>query len=1000
MSKASSNSVLIPTILLKDGLIHLPGVILNLSVSSVDAFKILDSFLQHPKILSPTIKKSLELLKTNITIGKIENSSDQTPPFQLSKEAEDGINTINTLLGANDRKSPVFAVLTSNSTSFNTKVAVISRLVGIRLLPNQCILSLKGSCKGYLFDDIDLSKIKHSASKFNYMGELLYEVEIKDTMPSNEKNLELSAKVISAIRNNLSLSEEFMNDYSQIGNSDFKNLLYRLNPLSELLHIQLSDPNTLENLQKLKKLVGSLKKHNLTQVLNACDIYVSVFPFSYKHVLEYLETREQSDSLLKMVELTNFVSTIFGEYLNVTYVFDSWTRLGRLQNGKALQSRFIVNHFNTLKQLLDGMANKNIKNGVDKPRSMDGSPDGGRGIPNKSRPASGDEDDDLQNIENFILKLNEYSISEDGKMALLRDFKRLKKMQSTSTEYQQLRNYMDIIMELPWSIVKKDQKLEIDLGNAKRILNDDHFGMESAKERILEHLAILKLTETSTEKIKSPILLLNGPPGVGKTSLGKSIAHSLNCEFQRISLGGINDFSDIKGHRRTYVGAIPGLLVQALRRCKTMNPVILLDEIDKIGMGNNKGNPAAALLEILDPEQNVNFTDHFVGFPIDLSKIVFIATSNNKWEIDEPLLDRMETIDLDGYNFKEKVQIAQQYILPRQKLRNGLKGDQLVMDKDVFKSVATLYTHEAGIRNFERLIAKICRKKAVELLTSKNKHYKAVVSSDDLIKYLGVPRSFSDASKYSLGNSSVQENFGMVNGLSYNSDGSGSLLKFEMVGVPGSQGISCTGRLGEVLLESCEIAETLVEHLINTHLFVNYDSETLRQRLENTHVHMHVPEGSVKKDGPSAGLTMALCYLSLILQRPVNSNIAMTGELTLTAKALPIGGLKEKLLGASMSENVRTVLAPRLNRNDMISAYAESLKNREEAKIVLTKLVLEEQQCLFDKRKRYTFSTVVEEWIKDEYGVDIKYVDDFTDVIREVWGGDLVLLRKELKAHL
>jgi ATP-dependent Lon protease len=999
MEKVTTNTFSFPTIILKDSLVHLPGVTFNLSVSLNDGFHILNLFLKTPEFLSPQIQKTLEKLQRSIQV-----TSETSTLSSLSKDVKKGNDAINQVFGTEDSKFPVFATLFADTDGHISNVAVISRLINIKVLPNQCILGLKGHCKAVSLNDVPTV---NDDVKYKYEGELWYDVELPNSNNLEKKvDLKLINDVILGIKENLLFAEKFLIDYLSLDNHDFKSLLYKLNPLAELLHVQLSEPNMKDNLDKLKKLIKSIDGNNddLNKIFDLSDIYVAIFPFSYNQKIKYLQTKTIDEKISIIFELSKFVNTLFNKYLDISYVFELWNMLGKLQNGKILQSKFIINHFNSLKQLLDKTANSNLNSGSNFKNST---PSKATFRNNKQNSMlnnnDSDDDNDLQQIEEFITNIDEYDISSDGKISLIKDFKRLKKMQSSTSEYQQLRNYMDIILELPWSKKSElsESKKDFNLNKAKEILDDDHFGMESVKERILEHLAILKLTKNTPEKSKSPILLLNGPPGVGKTSFAKSIAHSLNCEFQRVSLGGINDFADIKGHRRTYVGAIPGLLVQALRRSKSLNLVILLDEIDKVGMSNHKGNPEAALLEILDPEQNNSFTDHYIGFPIDLSKIIFIATSNDKWDITEPLLDRMEIIDLDGYNCKEKVKIAEQFILPRQLVRNGLEKDQVIIDSNIFDNIATLYTHEAGIRNFERLIGKICRKKAVELLTLKNKSkYKSNISKDDLIKYLGVPKSFADSEKYSSGNSLLQEDFGIVNGLSYNSNGSGSLLRFEMVGVPGSQRISSTGRLGEVLLESCEIAETLVEQLIHTHLFLNYNEEKLLKRLENTNVHMHVPEGSIKKDGPSAGLTMTLCYLSLILELPVDSSIAMTGEITLTAKALPIGGLKEKILGASLSGQIRKVIVPRLNRKDLITAYVESIQDREKAKLVLTKLVLEEEECLIEKNKRYIYSNDVENWVKEEYDIEIKYVDDFMDVIREVWDGNLKLLRKEVKAHL
>ncbi|GME68500.1 unnamed protein product [Ambrosiozyma monospora] len=413
---------------------------------------------------------------------------------------------------------------------------------------------------------------------------------------------------------------------------------------------------------------------------------------------------------------------------------------------------------------------------------------------------------------------------------------------SMSSDYQVLRTYLEVIMDLPW-VNKQDythlNTINVDCKEAKRLLDRDHYGMESVKERILEYLAVLRLherinklngakslksgtgnksddqeftfaqgdekssasikkkeqpreLEQDTVLSKAPILLLTGPPGVGKTSLAKSIASTLGRKFQRISVGGLNDFADLKGNRRTYVGAIPGLIIQALRRSQSMNPVILLDEVDKIGSNSRKGDPEAALLEVLDPEQNTNFHDMYVGFPIDLSQVLFICTANDLWELSDPLRDRMEVIELSGYNYFEKIEICQKYVIPRQILRNGLPENSVIIDDDTVLKIAVNYTRESGIRNMERLVSSICRTKAIEYtealddLSSNEKeraipeNYNPVVLSSDLPKYIGIPPHLSEVDSFPTEPTKIQQPYGLVNGLSYNSDGSGSLLKFEM----------------------------------------------------------------------------------------------------------------------------------------------------------------------------------------------------------------------------
>lgn len=978
----------LPTVAIVNSIPPLPGTSATIKLSLQSTRPLLDEILQHSQLSPPTYK----------SITEVRNV--------LNKPNEKPIKLIKSNRGSKLETFPVIACVSYDAidNSFGN-IGVIVEILNINLSTQNCVLTIRG--KERIGFDGSLKMVSNYNVNVEYIGSHSYEiVKINDNVNTDG--------VVESLLENLQLIKSYVNDFTKVDKPQFKSILQKLNPLSEIMYIQLSDSSKLLQFQNFEEDLN--KSLNTTLLLKYCDLYVTLFPFTYKQQFNYLNCTENSSRIENFKQLLSFVHVLFTKHLNIELVYESWTRLGRLNNGQYLQSKFIVNQFRALRDLLELVDPGSTK---DKRISTTNSTNKRSNIFNTSHTNNihnnkndlidddeeEEEDDELKSIKDFISKLDTIHISKDGKTLLIKDYKRLKKMQKTTADYQQLHNYFDIVMDLPWESVEQSKsKNNIDLEKAQKILNNDHYGMDSVKERILEHIAILKLTQQSENpkpNSKAPILLLNGPPGVGKTSLAKSVAESLNCEFQRVSLGGINDFADIKGHRRTYVGSFPGLIIQSLRKSKSMKLVILLDEIDSISNSNNlKGNPEAALLELLDPEQNHNFTDHYIGFPIDLSNIIFIGTCNDQWRLSEPLRDRMEILDLDGYSYKEKVMIGKKYILPRQIIRNELKKDQVLINDKVLEQIAVMYTHEAGIRNFERLIGKICRKKAVELLIEKNGKYCSTVTKSDLIKYLGVPISFTDSEKYSSTNSLIQDDFGMVHGLSYNTDGSGSLLRFEMVGVPGNQNISCTGSLGSVLLESCEIAETLVEHLIQTHLFIGYDSKKLIDKLKNTNVHMHVPEGSIKKDGPSAGLTMTLCYLSLILEKPVSNEIAMTGEITLTAKALPIGGLKEKLLGASLSGKITKVIVPRLNRNDLIKVFVESIPDRLESKILLTKLVLDEEQCLLNKNKRYKFDKIVENWVKEEYGVEIKYVDDFMGVIEHAWNSEIQLVRKESRAHL
>lgn len=523
----------------------------------------------------------------------------------------------------------------------------------------------------------------------------------------------------------------------------------------------------------------------------------------------------------------------------------------------------------------------------------------------------------------------------------------------------------------------------------RRAMKDEAKPQTPELEPVNEEKERAQTALLASKNNKSPIIMLAGPPGVGKTSLAKSIASTLGRNFQRISLGGVRDESEIRGHRRTYVGAMAGSIVQALRKSRSMNPVILLDEIDKVVGGHNSGNkmngdPAAALLEVLDPEQNTQFVDHFLGFPIDLSQVIFICTANDPHTLSRPLLDRLEMIEVGAYDYNEKLVIGNRYLLPRQMKRNGFPSDNLVIiEEQVMKKVILEYTREAGVRNLERNLGTICRFKAVEFsesLVDAKKVYDPKVEEFDLARYLGLPLP-------SLSNEIVEfpimsSRYGVVNGMSYNTDGSGSVLIFESIGFTNAKtgpSLNMTGRLGEVLMESAKIGLTFIKNTLYKRLLNVEDPESLLQKFNNLEIHMHVPSGAVQKDGPSAGITMALLFLSLVLQKPVSSNIAMTGEITLRGLVLPIGGLKEKILGAHLTGQIQKVVVPRENRRDILEEYVHKVNNPS----LLNGL-------LRDNRNTNFKDTSPEDYFAEKYGVRIVYAKEFWDVIKHVWGDELL----------
>lgn len=488
-------------------------------------------------------------------------------------------------------------------------------------------------------------------------------------------------------------------------------------------------------------------------------------------------------------------------------------------------------------------------------------------------------------------KIKRAEMAEEAEKEAIKQLARLEKMHPDSSEASILRSYLECLIELPWN---KTSVEHIDLEASLKILNEDHFDLFKVKERILEYLAVRQL---KGESMKGPILCFSGPPGVGKTSLGKSIAKACGREFVRISLGGVKDEAEIRGHRRTYVGAMPGRFIQALRQAKTKNPVILLDEVDKLG-GDFKGDPSAALLEVLDPEQNMNFRDHYVNLPFDLSNVMFIATSNVLENIPAPLRDRMEVINLSGYTQEEKVAISKKYIIPKQMEENGIEEKHIAFTDSGVESVIKHYTAEAGLRNLERRIGAICRKVAMKI--AKGEAEKTHVLPETVFKLLGPPIFTKEDEKDC-------DEVGVSTGLAWTAHG-GDVLYIEATKMKG-KGFTLTGQLGDVMKES---AQTAIGFIRSKAHELGIDEEMF----DKYEMHIHLPAGAIPKDGPSAGITLATTIVSLLTGLPISKDVAMTGEITLTGKVLPIGGLKEKSL-AAMRMNIKTVIIPYKNKKDL-----------------------------------------------------------------------------------
>ena len=499
-----------------------------------------------------------------------------------------------------------------------------------------------------------------------------------------------------------------------------------------------------------------------------------------------------------------------------------------------------------------------------------------------------DGKDETSSLNKSILKSK---MPKDVEKKCIAELKKLKNMSPMSAEATVIRNYLDWMIDLPWF---KKSEVAIDLTKALAVLDADHFGLEKVKERIVEFLAVQK----RMEKIKGPILCLVGPPGVGKTSLGKSIAKATNREFVRVSVGGMRDEAEIRGHRRTYIGSLPGKIIQMMKKAGTKNPLILLDEIDKIG-NDYRGDPSSALLEALDPEQNSTFNDHYLEVDYDLSDVMFVTTANTL-NILPPLLDRMEVIRLAGYTEDEKINIANNFLLPKQIKDNGVKEKEMTLSEDIIKEIIRSYTKESGVRNLEREISKIARKVVKKVITGEEKEVK--IDLKNLSDYLGIQ-------KFKFGELESEDKIGVVTGLAWTEYG-GEILKIETVIMPGKGKMQITGKLGEVMQESIKAAKSFVRSK-------SLDYGIIPPLFEKKDFHIHVPEGATPKDGPSAGIGMVTSIVSAITNIPVRRDVAMTGEVTLTGQVLPIGGLKEKLLAAHRA-GIKQVIIPKENEKDLI----------------------------------------------------------------------------------
>lgn len=1075
MTKKPRQRVVLPTYTLDLNLVLLPGIIYNVTFSRFKAAALLYRYKEQV----PNVGLIQNLL------AEFDFTESEENPTVISEAALEGIEAVNRL---EKRTQPTqrlkdlkpFDWLTiaikpnlakikqPDQLYIDTTVHTVVRVIGVTDDTTNIRLTFQAICRGF-YIDLDLL-LKNN--------EILAEIDYnKDVLDLNSHFNHLKKNATNLFKS----IDKFIIDYRKaLGakNNTTADLL-TLNPLANALYLQLVGSkdfsNALSSLQKLyTQYSGDNNNYKVSSFsfLKLIDLTAAVLPFPNYEKLTLLSKSKVIEKIDQINFMIERIDSVFANLqLNNQFV-NHWffNEASNIQ-----KANVVANQLKSIRIVLEGMTNnRNSKvkmvNGSKLSRQQEKPP------AESFDEDDDDDDDDLKAITNFIKnKLpNISTLSADSKRLILKDYKRIKSASNSpgggNSDFHVIRNYLDIVMDIPWSsyVTKFKSNKEIDLVAAKAQLDEDHYGLEHVKKRLIQYLVVLKLLGINAEKVnsdkalvdkptekpetsnssivianndetsivkrqaqskvknsveqcdvdatnesleiskrnKSPIIMLAGPPGTGKTSLANSIAKSLGRNFQRISLGGVKDESEIRGHRRTYVGAMPGLIIQALRKAGSMNPVILLDEIDKIIGGNNSGSrfngdPSAALLEVLDPEQNTTFIDHYLGFPVDLSQVIFVCTANDPYNLSRPLLDRLEMIHVGAYDYHEKLVIGRKYLLPRQVKRNGFPYEDNVeefigIDDVVLKKVIVDYTREAGVRNLERKLGTICRFKAVEYCEAlgTDKKYVAHINESDLSKYLGVPYSSGDLTGNETTISSIS-GVGIVNGLSYNSEGSGSVLVFESIGFDKRIGnssntnsgctLSMTGRLGEVLMESGKIGLICIKLMIYKDLLkAKDDSErSLIEVFNNLDINLHVPQGAISKDGPSAGITMALLFLSLILEKPVPYDIAMTGEITLRGLVLPIGGVKEKLMGAHLNGNIKRLIFPRENRKDLIEEYIKAI---EEENKQLDSLFINE--LLRDNEETDYKMTQVEDFYLSKYGIQINFAREFLDVVKIVWGVD------------